>query len=59
MIDLFKTKEDMLADWCKRKGFFSKADIMQYGLNHFYLRADRTIREFVQQGKARHLTPQE
>ncbi len=57
--DFFINKEQALADWCKRKGFFSKADIMQYGLDNFYLRADRTIRDFVQEGRARHLAPQE
>ena len=60
-IDLFDkmTKEEMLAEWCKGKGFFSKADIMRYGLDNFYLRADRTIREWVAEGKVRHIPSDE
>ncbi len=51
--DLFdnRTKEQKLEDWCKSKKIFSKADIMRYGLDNFYIRADRSIRELVQRGK--------
>jgi hypothetical protein len=51
--DLFdhRTKEAKLEEWCKAKKIFSKADLLRYGLDNFYIRADRTIRELVQQGK--------
>mgnify|MGYP001612849806 CR=1 FL=1 len=57
--DLFLTKEQQLADFCKSTGFFSKVDIMQYGLQNFYIRADRTVRDFVSQGKVRRLDTDE
>ncbi len=51
--DLFdkRTKEEKLEEWCQAKKIFSKADIMRYGLDNFYLRADRSIRDLVRQGK--------
>ena len=58
-VDMFQTKEQLLEGWAKAKGFFSKADIMQYGLDTYYLRADRTIRDLVQDGKVKKLTKQE
>ncbi|HCJ67018.1 MAG TPA: hypothetical protein DHV62_06765 [Elusimicrobia bacterium] len=49
--DLFRNKEQSLEDWCRNKKIFSKADIMRYGLDNYYIRADRTIRDLVRQGK--------
>ena len=41
--------------WCKQKKLFSKADVVAYGTKNYYLRADRTIRDFVRKGIARKL----
>lgn len=57
--DLFKSKKQALEEFCRQKGFFSKADLMAYGLQNYYLRADRTVREWVREGKAKHLTKEE
>jgi len=46
-----KSKE--LLAWCKEKRVFSKADIIAYESRNYYLRADRTIRDFVRQGIVR------
>ena len=48
--DLFLSKEKQLLRWCKQKKLFSKADVITYGTKNYYLRADRTIRDFVRQG---------
>ena len=57
--DLFQTKRDSFICWCKWKGVFSKADAMNYGLNNFYLRADRELRQLVRDGVARKIDFQE
>ena len=57
--DLLLSKEKILENWCKQRGFFSKADLMAYGLQNYYLRADRTIREWVVEGKVKHLSKDE
>ena len=53
MQDLFekKTKEARLEEWCKAHKVFSKADILRYGLDNFYIRSDRTVRDLVREGK--------
>lgn len=51
MNDLFLTKESALENWCAVKKIFSKAEVMRYGLDNFYIRADRSIRELVRKGK--------
>ena len=57
--DMFLTKEGQLENWAKRKKVFSKSDVMEYGLRAFYIRADRTIRDLVSQGKIRRLNDRE
>jgi hypothetical protein len=57
--DLFLTKEQALENWCRQKVFFSKADLYDYSLRQFYLRADRTVRDWVVEGKVRHLSKDE
>lgn len=59
--DLFdhKTEEQKLQEWCAKKGFFSTADIMQYALNSYYLRAKRTVNDFVREGKVRIISKDE
>lgn len=58
MNDLFPStinKSKQLLVWCQQRRIFSKADLMRYGLDNFYLRADRSIRDFVRQGLVRRL----
>jgi len=57
--DLFLSKQEKLEKFCKQKEFFSKADLYEYGLHNFYLRADRTVRDWVVEGKVRHLSQEE
>lgn len=59
MQDLFLNKSEQLLQFCKSKYIFSKADIMRFGLENYYLRADRTIREFVRRGMIRRIESQE
>jgi len=51
-------RKELLA-WCKQKRVFSKADIIAYESRNYYLRADRTIRDFVQKGIVRKLDKDE
>ncbi|MBU4376896.1 MAG: hypothetical protein KKD29_05390 [Candidatus Omnitrophica bacterium] len=51
-------RKELLA-WCKQKRVFSKADIIAYESRNYYLRADRTIRDFVQRGIVRKLDKNE
>ncbi len=53
------SKETKLLRWCGQKKIFSKADVIKFGSGMFYLRADRTIRDFVQAGNVRRLDRQE
>lgn len=53
------TKEEELLEWCKEKKIFSYVDVQTYKSNHFYLRADRTIRDFVTEGKMRRIPDEE
>ena len=59
MTDLFQNKSSQLEEFCKEKGYFSKADLMEYGLRNYYLRSDRTVREWVAEGKVKHLSKDE
>ena len=53
--DLFLSKEKQLLRWCRQKRIFSKAEVIAYGTKNYYLRADRTVRDFVQRGILRKL----
>lgn len=57
--DLFLSKEKQLLKWCSQKGIFSKAEVISFGTRNYYLRADRTIRDFVQRGMVRKLDKNE
>jgi len=59
--DLFDktTKAERLEKWCAQKGFFTKIDLTQYGLDNFYISAWRRVDEFVQAGKVRRLSKEE
>ena len=52
-------KSRELLAWCKEKRIFSKADIIAYESRNYYLRADRTIRDFVRRGIVRKLDKDE
>lgn len=57
--DLFLSKEKQLLKWCRQKKTFSKAEVVTYGTKNYYLRADRTIRDFVRRGIVRKLSKDE
>jgi len=57
--DLFLSKEKQLLKWCRQKGIFSKADAISFGTRNYYLRADRTIRDFVRRGIVRKISKEE
>lgn len=44
------SKEEQLLRWCRQRKIFSKADVISYGAENYYLRAERTIRDFVLRG---------
>ena len=52
-VDKFLSKEEQLLRWCRQHGIFSKAEVIAYGTKNYYLRAERTIRDFVLQGTVR------
>jgi len=52
-VDKFLSKEEQLFRWCKQKRIFSKAETISFGTKNYYLRAERTIRDFVLQGIVR------
>ena len=54
--DLSKEK---FSRWFRSRGLVSKADVMRYGLDHGYIRADREIRRIVECGEARKIEPEE
>jgi len=51
--DKFLSKEEQLLRWCRQKRIFSKAEAISFGTKSYYLRAERTIRDFVLQGMVR------
>jgi len=44
--DLFMTASDKFWIWCKQKKLFNSVDISRYGLTFYYLRANRSCREW-------------
>jgi hypothetical protein len=51
-----QTKEKELLNWIKEKKIVTSHEIMQKGLDMFYIRADRTKRDFQKAGFIRKLT---
>jgi len=43
-------KSDELLHWIREKGIAIKHEVIQWGCDNYYTRADRTMREFVEQG---------
>ena len=52
------TKTASLLDWCKSMGTVSKAQIQQYGVDNFYIRAEREVRIYVERGIMRQFIPE-
>ncbi|MFA6635703.1 MAG: hypothetical protein WCV56_01135 [Candidatus Omnitrophota bacterium] len=57
--DKFLSKEERLLRWCRQTKTFSKAEVISFGTNNYYLRAERTIRDFVLQGIVRKIDKEE
>ena len=57
--DKFLSKEELLLRWCRQKKIFSKAEVISYGAKNYYLRAERTIRDFVSQDIVRRISKEE
>jgi len=55
---MINKRKDLL-NWCGQKRIFSKADVIAYESRSYYLRADRTIRDFVREGILRKLDKDE
>ena len=53
------TKVAFLEEWCAEKRLFSKADLHKYGYDNHYIRAWRTVCDFVTEGKAHKLSDAE
>lgn len=53
------TKEQELLEWCREKKLFSYVDVISWKESGYYIRAERTIRDFVSQGYLRRLPHQE
>ena len=57
--DKFLSKEEQLLRWCRQNRSFSKAEVISFGTKNYYLRAERTIRDFVLQGMVRKIGKEE
>ena len=57
--DLFKTKKELLLEWMKKQHYFSSHEVIRNGLDNFYIRSDRTKRDFLEQGIIRKLPEKE
>lgn len=44
--DLFMTSSAKFWLWCKQKKLFSSVDISKYAVQFYYLRANRSVREW-------------
>lgn len=54
------SKEDELLSWCKSKKLFNYVDVQNWNKEpHYYLRAERTIRDFVSEGLLRRIPCEE
>jgi hypothetical protein len=47
------SKEKQLENWMRDKRFFASHDVIKWGVDNFYNRADRTKRDLIEQGKVR------
>ena len=56
MTDLFMNKQEQLKCWMRDKNVFATHDVIRWGSENFYNRADRTKRDFTRKGIIRHLS---
>lgn len=49
--ELFMTKKDMLYEFIKKKGRCRTSDVIKWGTENYYNRADRTARDLASEGK--------
>lgn len=54
-----KTKQDQLLRWCKSEKLINSVQIEFWGIKNYYIRARRTVRNFVEQGLLKRLTKEE
>ena len=54
-----KTKQQILIDWMETRQRFSSADVIKFGLAIYYLRADRTKRDFLEKGLIKRIDPKD
>ena len=54
--DMFLTKEEQLINWMRQKKYFASHEVIQFGLSIFYIRSDRTKRNFLEKGFIKKLT---
>lgn len=54
-----KTGAERLLEWMQVKRFFATHDVIRWGTENYYNRADRTKRNFVEQGLIRRLSQDE
>lgn len=52
-------KKQQLIIWMKKYKTFATHDVIKWGLQNYYLRADRTKRDLMKQGKIRKLSENE
>jgi hypothetical protein len=53
-----KTKQQALLEFCATREFISKSDIIGWGLDNFYIRSERQVRKFCQDGLMRKVSPE-
>lgn len=53
------TKKAELLDWMFKKRYFSTHEVVAWGLQNKYIRADRTKRDFLEQGLIRKIDDKE
>ncbi|MGE0267872.1 MAG: hypothetical protein AB7S78_05415 [Candidatus Omnitrophota bacterium] len=58
-MDLSLSKEKQLLKWVRDRHVFSKVEVISYGIRNYYIRADRTIRDFVREGIVKRLNKDE
>lgn len=54
-----KSKSEELLEWMKREGLVSSVHIRQWGIDNFYISADRVVRRFAELGNVTRLNEQE
>jgi len=53
------SKREQLIKWMQEKKIFATHEIIEWGLQHYYLRADRTKRDLMKIGRIKKLTESE